>query len=176
MPLIKEFMPHVRTLGTVYVPAEVNMVMQLEVMKKAVQAAGLELKAVAANSPTEVGDAALALATSRVDAICQLPGNLTAQAFPSMVQAAQRAKLPMFVFQTSQIKAGAIGGLTRDYHENGRQSGLIAARVMRGERPGGIPFAGVSKTKLIVNADAARRLGMTIPPAVLKRADEVIGR
>src|SRR6185436_8469273 len=89
MPLIKEFMPHVRTLGTVYVPAEVNMVMQLEVMKKAVQAAGLELKAVAANSPTEVGDAALALATSRVDAICQLPGNLTAQAFPSMVQAAQ---------------------------------------------------------------------------------------
>jgi ABC-type uncharacterized transport system substrate-binding protein len=176
MPLIKEFLPHVRTLGTVYVPAEVNMVAQLEVMKKAVKAAGLELKAVAANSPTEVGDAALALAAQHVDAICQLPGNLTAQAFPSMVQAAQRARLPMFVFQTSQIKAGAIGGLTRDYHENGRASGHIAARVMRGEQPATIPFEGVSKTKLILNDAAARSLGLTIPPAVLKRADQVIGK
>ena len=176
MPLIKEFIPRVRTLGTVYVPAEVNMVMQLEVMKKAVAAAGLELKAVAANSPTEVGDAALALAAAHVDAICQLPGNLTAQAFPSIVQAAQRARLPMFVFQTSQIKAGAVGGFTRDYHENGRASGHIAARVMRGERPGGIPFEGVSKTKLVLNESAARSVGLTIPPAVAKRADQVIGK
>ena len=176
MPLIKEFLPRVRTLGTVYVPAEVNMVAQLEVMKKSVAAAGLELKAVAANSPTEVADAALALVGAHVDAICQLPGNLTAQAFPSIVAAAQRARLPMFVFQTSQIKAGAVGGLTRDYHENGRASGHIAARVMRGEQPGTIPFEGVSKTKLLINEGAARSLGLAIPPAVAKRADQVIGR
>ncbi len=176
MPLIKEVLPRVRTLGTVYVPAEVNMVAQLDVMKKSVAAAGLELKAVAANSPTEVADAALALAASHVDAICQLPGNLTAQAFPSIVQAAQRARLPMFVFQTSQIKAGAIGGLTRDYHENGRASGHIAARVMRGEPPAAIPFEGVSKTKLILNDGAARSLGLTLPPDLVKRADQVIGR
>ena len=176
MPLIKEFLPRVRTLGTIYVPAEINMVAQLEVMKKAVAAAGLELKAVAANSPTEVGDAALALAAAHVDAICQLPGNLTAQAFPSIVQAAQRARLPMFVFQTSQIKSGAVGGLTRDYHENGRASGHIAARVMRGERPAAIPFEGVSKTKLVINEGAVRSLGLTIPAGVLKRADQVIGR
>src|SRR6185436_2428017 len=176
MPLIKEFLPRVHTLGTVYVPAEVNMVAQLEVMKKSVAAAGMELKAVAANSPTEVADAALALVGAHVDAICQLPGNLTAQAFPSIVSAAQRARLPMFVFQTSQIKAGAVGGLTRDYHENGRASGHIAARVMRGEQPAGIPFEGVSKTKLVLNEGAARSLGLTIPPAVAKRADQVIGR
>ena len=176
MPLIKEFLPRVRTLGTVYVPAEVNMVMQMEVMKKAAAAAGLEVKAVAANSSTEVGEAAMALAASHVDAICQVPGNLTALAFPSMVQAAQRARLPMFVFQTSQIVAGAVGGLTRDYHENGRASGLIAARVMRGENPATIPFQGVSKTKLVLNQAAAGRLGMTIPPAVLKRADQVISK
>jgi len=82
----------------------------------------------------------------------------------------------MFVFQTSQIKAGAIGGLTRDYHENGRASGHIAARVMRGEQPAAIPFEGVSKTKLILNDVAVRSLGLTIPPAVLKRADQVIGK
>ena len=78
--------------------------------------------------------------------------------------------------QSSQFKAGAIGGLTRDYHENGRASGLMAARVMRGEQPGAIPFEGVSKTKLIINDAAVRALGLTIPAAVLKGADLVIGK
>ena len=176
MPLIKEILPRAHTLGTVYVPAEVNMVSQLEVMKRAVAAAGMELKPIAANSATEVGDATLALAAQQIDAICQLPGNLTAQAFPSMAQAAKRARLPMFVFQSSQVHAGAVAGMTRDYYDSGRESAHIAARVMRGEAPGRIPFVGFSKTKLIVNAGAARSLGLTVPPSLLSRADQVIGK
>jgi ABC-type uncharacterized transport system substrate-binding protein len=176
MPLIKEFTPKVRTLGTIYVPAEVNMVSQLAVMQKAVQEAGLELKPIAANSATEVGDAALALTAQRIDAFCLIPGNLTAQAFPSIAQVANRAKLPIYSFQTSQIQGGAVAGMTRDYYDSGREASHIAARVMRGEAPGSIPFVGFAKTKLIVNAGAARALGITPPPAVLKRADQVIGQ
>jgi ABC-type uncharacterized transport system substrate-binding protein len=176
MPLIKEFMPNVRTLGTIYVPAEINMVSQLAVMQEAAKAAGLELKPIAANSATEVGDAALALTAQHIDAFCLIPGNLTAQAFPSIAQVANRAKLPVFSFQTSQVHGGAIAGMTRDYYDSGRDAAHIAARVMRGESPGGIPFVGFAKTKLIVNAGAARALGITPPDAVLKRADQVIGR
>jgi ABC-type uncharacterized transport system substrate-binding protein len=176
MPLIKEFLPNVRTLGTIYVPAEINMVSQLAVMQKAAQAAGLELKPIAANTATEVGDAALALTTQRIDAFCLIPGNLTAQAFPSIAQAANRAKLPVFSFQTSQVQGGAIAGMTRDYYDSGRDAAHMAARVMRGEAPASIPFVGFAKTKLIVNAGAARTLGITPPAAVLKRADQVIGQ
>jgi ABC-type uncharacterized transport system substrate-binding protein len=176
LPLIKEFMPHVHTLGTVYVPAEVNMVSQLAVLQKAVAANGLELKTVAANSATEVGDAALALAASHVDAICQLPGNLTAQAFPSIAQAAKRAKLPIFSFQTSQVLSGAVAAVSRDYYDSGREAAHVAARVMRGESPAAIPFAGFSRTKLIVNVGAARELGLTPPAGVLQRADQVVGK
>jgi ABC-type uncharacterized transport system substrate-binding protein len=134
------------------------------------------LKAIAANSATEVGDAALALAASHVDVICQLPGNLTAQAFPSIAQAAKRARLPIFAFQSSQIFAGAIAGVTRDYYDSGREAAHMAARVMRGESPAGMPFVGFSKTKLIVNVATAKALGITTPPAVEKRADQVVGR
>jgi putative tryptophan/tyrosine transport system substrate-binding protein len=176
LPLIKEYMPHVRTLGTVYVPAEVNMVSQLAVLQKAVAAHGLELKPIAANSATEVGDAALALAAAHVDAICQLPGNLTAQAFPSIAQAAKRARLPIFSFQTSQVLAGAVAGVTRDYYDSGREAAHIAARVMRGESPATIPFVGFSKTKLVVNIEAAQAAGLKTPAAVVQRADQVAGR
>ena len=49
-----------------------------------------------ANATNEVGDAALALVAAQVDAICQLPGNLTVAAFPNIAQVAQRARVPDF--------------------------------------------------------------------------------
>jgi ABC-type uncharacterized transport system substrate-binding protein len=176
MPLIRQIRPRTKRLGTIYVPAEVNMVSQLVVMQKAARSAGLELKAIAANSAPEVQDAALALIADQVDAICQLPGNLTAAAFPSIAQVARRAHVPMFVFQSSQARAGAVVAVARDYYESGRAAGKMAARVMRGESPARIPFVGFAGTKLLINAAAAKELALTVPPSLLARADEVIGR
>ncbi len=176
MPLLRQVAPRARVLGTVYVPAEINMVTQLAVMERAVREAGLEVKSIAANSAAEVQEAAFALIANHVDAICQLPGNLTAAAFPSIAQAARRARVPMFVYQSSQGRAGAVLAVARDYYESGREAGKVAARVMRGESPGAIPFVGFGGTKLLVNLDAAREAGLTIPPAILEKADEVIGR
>jgi putative ABC transport system substrate-binding protein len=176
MPFLRQVLPRARVLGTVYVPAEVNMVAEMEVMRAAVSAAGLELRAVAANSAPEVQDAALALVTAGVDAICQIPGNLTAAAFPSIADVARRSHTPVFAYQTSQVRAGATLALARDYYENGHAAGQMAARVMRGESPASIPFAGLSGSKLVVNAAAAREIGVVIPAAILDKADEVIGQ
>ncbi len=174
--IIRSLAPKAHVLGTIYVPAEVNMVSQLAVMQKAMRAAGYELKAVAANSPSEVGEAALALVASHIDAFSLIPGNLTAAAFPGIARAAQRGHVPMFVYQGSQVRAGALAGLSRDYYDSGRLAAEVAARVMRGESPASIPFAGFAKTKLLFNVGAARDLGVTIPADLLKRADEVVGR
>ena len=174
--LIRSYLPKVRVLGTVYVPAEVNMVTQLEVMSKAMREAGIELKVVAANSASEVRDAALALLAGHVDAICQLPGNLTAAAFPSIAQVAKQARVPVFVFQGSQVRHGAVAGLARDYYDSGREAATLVARVMRGESPASIPFVGIGKTKLIVNPAAARDAGLKTPAATLAKADEVVGK
>jgi putative ABC transport system substrate-binding protein len=57
----------------------------------------------------------------------------------------------------------------------GREAALLAIRVMRGESPAKMPFVPVRKTRLIVNRTAARVCGLTLPPAVLQRAQEVIG-
>ena len=173
---IRRVLPKARVLGTVYVPAEVNMVSQRAVLLKAAQKAGFEIRAMAANSTSEVGDAALALTTSRIDAFCQIPGNLTAAAFPSIAQAANRARLPVFVFQTSQARGGALLAVARDYHDSGREAGTIAARVMRGESPARIPLAAFAKTRLVVNLDAARRLGIVVPADLVAQAQEVVGK
>jgi ABC-type uncharacterized transport system substrate-binding protein len=176
VPLMRSYLPHVRVVGTVYVPAEVNMVSQRDVMAKVLRESGIELKAVAANSSSEVGDAALALISSQVDAICQLPGNLTVAAFPSIAEAARRARVPVFGFQSSQARGGAVAVLARDYYDSGRAAAKMAARVMLGESPATMPFVGFSETTLRLNKVAARELGLTTPPTALAKAHEVIDR
>jgi ABC-type uncharacterized transport system substrate-binding protein len=176
LALIRRYVPKAHTLGTVYVPAEVNMVSQLAAMTTIARAAGMEVKAIAANSTAEVGEAALALTAAHVDVICQLPGNLTAAAFPSLAQASRRARVPIFGFQSSAAHGGAVLAVARDYYDSGREAAQLAARVMRGESPAGMPFSGFAKTTLIVNVGAAREMGLATPPDLLQQAGQVLGK
>ena len=174
LPILRSYLPNAHILGTVYVPAEVNMVSQLKVMQRVVQAAGMELKVMAANSSAEVGDAALALVASHVDAICQLPGNLTAAAFPSIALVSRQSRVPVFAFQSSQVRAGAVLAVARDYHASGVEAAKLAARVMRGESTAAIPLVSFSHTRLVINPSVTRALGLNPPRAILDKADEIV--
>jgi len=176
LALVREFFPSIQSLGTLFIPSEVNSVFHKDQLAKEARQVGIAVTAVAASTSAEVPDAALSLCSRQIDALCQIPGNLTAASFPSIAQAARRTKLPIFAFQSSQAHAGAIVVLARDYADGGREAGLLAARIMRGENPAAIPFQGVKKTRLIVNLEAARSLGLALPPALIKQAEEVIGQ
>jgi len=176
LALVREFFPSIQSLGTLFIPSEVNSVFHKDQLAKEARQVGIAVTAVAASTSAEVPDAALSLCSRQIDALCQIPGNLTAASFPSIAQAARRTKLPIFAFQSSQAHAGAIVVLARDYADGGREAGLLAARIMRGETPAAIPFQGVKKTRLIVNLEAARSLGLALPPALIKQAEEVIGQ
>ena len=168
--LIREVLPQARVLGTLYVPAEVNTVYHRDRFNDAARKAGFEYVTVAANTASEVGDAALSLASRKIDAICQLPGNLTASAFPTIAEAARRARLPLFGFQTSAAESGAHLVVARDYRDAGAAAARLAVRIMRGESPASIPFEPASDTKLIANVKAANAIGLRIPETVLARA------
>jgi ABC-type uncharacterized transport system substrate-binding protein len=172
--LIREMLPNVRRIGTLFVPAEVNMVFNREKLESAAKHAGIEVVAIGVATSSEIPDAALALMGRRIDAVCQISGNLTAAAFAGIAQAAKRARVPVFAYQKAQAHEGAAVVLARDYYDAGREAGAIAARVIRGESPAKIPFLEFSKTRLVLNREAARTVGLTLPPSVLQRAVEVI--
>ena len=169
--LLRECLPGVKRVGTLFVPAEVNMVYNKDKLTEEAKKAGIEVVPMAVSTSSEVSDAALALVGKGIDAVCQIAGNLTASSFSGIAQAARKGKLPVFAFQKVQAKEGAMVVLARDYHDAGRESGMLAARVMRGENPVRIPFQSFTKTKLIVNPQAARAVGVTLPQSLLKRAD-----
>ena len=88
--------------------------------------------------------------------------------------AAQRARLPVITYSPATAPMGPLIIVGRDYYDNGFESGLLAARVLRGERPADIPFVSVAKINIIINLKAAESFGIRIPPDLVAKATKVI--
>jgi ABC-type uncharacterized transport system substrate-binding protein len=174
--ILRECLPAARRVGTIFVPSEVNTVFNKDQLVLAARKMGIEVVAVPASTSAELPDAALAMCSMKIDAVCQVAGNLTATGFISIAKAARGARLPAFGFMSSQAAQGAVVVVARDYYDGGRETAQLAARVIRGESPASIPLQPLTKTKTIVNLAAARAVGLVIPESVLKKADKVIDK
>jgi ABC-type uncharacterized transport system substrate-binding protein len=173
--LVRQVLPQARRIGTLFAPAEVNSVVNKDLMVNAAKRHNLDVVALPVNTSTDIPDATLSLLAEHVDLICQGGSNLTASAFASITRPATRVRVPVFGYLTSDFGNGAVVVLARDYYDGGREAGSMAARIMRGEQPVKIPFKPLTATQLLVNLDVARQIGVTIPSALVARAVKVIG-
>ncbi len=172
--LVREYFPAARRIGTLFVPGEVNSVRYKEELVKAAKKSGLSVETVGIATTAEVTDAALALANRRVDIITQISDNTTGSAIPAIAEAARKARIPLFGFVSGTVKGGAAVVMARDYEEGGRLGARLAARIMKGENPAAIPFTPLTRTAIIVSPKNAASFGMSIPPALMKRADKIV--
>jgi ABC-type uncharacterized transport system substrate-binding protein len=174
LPIIRQLMPNARRMGALFAPAEVNSVYCHQLLVDAAKEAGYELSSLGINSPSEAPDATQSLCDQRIDLFCLPNSNLAGSSYPTISQAAARAKIPVFGFHGAMISQGAVAVLTRDYYDMGLDSGQMAARVIRGESPALMPLLQCIKSKLLVNSGAARAYGINLPEAFLKSADKVV--
>lgn len=174
--LIPKVMPSARRIGLLYCPNEVNSSFNYDLCLKAARAARYETESIGVNTASEVADAALALCGKSIDLICLPTANLTASTFPSISQAAQRSKVPIFAFLGGLADQGASLCVARDYYDMGLDAGKLAARVMRGESPAGIPLQPATQSKLTLNPDAARHCGLLFSDELRKSAARIVGK
>jgi len=172
--MVREHLPQVRRIGTLFVPSEINSVRYKDELEKAAIRHGLTLEAVGVATTAEVADATMALAGKGVGAVTQISDNTTGSAVPAIAEACRKARVPLFGFVSGTIKAGAAVVVARDYQEGGRDAARIVARIMKGESPAGIPFVPLSRTMIVVSPKNAGLFGMQVPEALLKRADKVV--
>lgn len=173
--VLSECFPDVRRIGTIFSPAEINSVLYKDALKEVASKRGIDFIAEAANTSSEVMDAALSLCSKRIDAICQISDNLTGTAFAGIAEVTRKMRVPLFAFDSHQVEGGgAVIAVARDYEQSGRDAAALAARIMRGENPANIPFQLVSRTNTVVNLNTAKILGLKIPTSLIEQADEVI--
>ncbi|HEX9046070.1 MAG TPA: ABC transporter substrate-binding protein [Verrucomicrobiae bacterium] len=171
--LLRTYFPQIKSVGTVYCPAEVNSVANKDCFIREATRRGLTVETVPANTPSELADAAMALCSRRLDAVAQVIDNLSVAGFPAISRAAAQTRLPVFSCQGASVKQGAAVAVARDYYIAGRETAFKAAQIMRGESPARIPFSPPSQTQVLVNPRNAQAAGLVIPAELMRQAQTV---
>ncbi|MBB2972495.1 ABC transporter substrate-binding protein [Mesorhizobium sp. RMAD-H1] len=171
--LIKEILPNAKTIGFLYNSGETNSVSLLAALKEAAEKAGLTVVESTATRSADVQGAARAL-VGRADIIYVPTDNTIVSALEGAVAVAEENKIPLFTADTDSVNRGAIAALGFNYHDVGKQTGAVVARILNGEKPGDIPVKVAAGTDLVVNLVAAKKMGVELPQALVDRATKVI--
>ena len=173
MGLIADFLPRGKKVGVIYNAGESNSVSNVKRFKESAQKRGWEVVEATVTSSNEVQTASRTF-VGKVDAVYMPQDNTVVSALEALIKTCRDNKLPLFVGDTESVKRGAIATIGNDQYDTGRQAGEMLARVLKGEKPGDIKPEVVRKRVLIVNVKAAQEMGVTVPRAVLDKAQEVI--
>lgn len=92
----------------------------------------------------------------------------------AIVAAATTAKLPAIYGHRQYVEAGGLMSYSSNIEETWRRAGGYIDRILKGARPGDLPIQQPTKIELIINLKTAKALGLTVPPSILLRTDEVI--
>ncbi len=172
LDLIKEMTPAAQRVGVPYNPGEANAVVLVEMLQQMAPSRGMEIVTASAPSTNDVLSAARSL-VGKVDVIYVPTDNTIVSALESVIKVGIDAKIPVYAGDTDSVPRGAMAAVGFNYYDVGRQTGSIIVRIFGGEKPGNIPVEGVSKTELYVNPGSAKKMGVSISDAIIKRAKKV---
>jgi putative ABC transport system substrate-binding protein len=172
--LFKEIMPGLKRMGFVYNPKEENAVASLAQAREAGAALGIEIVEATVTGPSGVPAAAESL-VGRVDAVYLAIDNTVASAFDELLRVCSENGIPIFATAVEFVDKGAVAALSIDSYQEGRRAGVMAREILEGKDPGKMPVETYGDLVTRVNLDSARKVGLTVPESVIKKADTVIG-
>src|SRR5262249_49504347 len=135
---------------------------------------GLQLYGTDVRRGTDLEAAFAALTKAHVNSVMVFADFIFADHAPALVRLATSHRLPQIGWSSALPRAGALISYGADNPDVQRQAASFVAKILKGASPGELPVEQATKFKLVINLKTAKALGVTIPPAVLVRADEVI--
>lgn len=170
LDLLLQLVPDAKTIGTVYCSSEVNSQLQVDMLKKAAAAKGIEVKEATVSTVNDIQQAARSL-VGEVEAIYVPTDNVLASAMPTLAIITQEAKLPVICGEGGMVKSGGLATLGIDYYKLGVQTGEMAADILSGKsKPADMAIQSQKEFTVIINKKYADAIGMEIPAKVLKDA------
>ena len=140
----------------------------------AARAIGLQIQVLNASTSREIDAAFAALARERPDALLVGGDLLFTTRRVQMSLQAMRHAIPATYSARENVEAGGLMSYGSNLTDALRQVGVYTGRILKGAKPADLPVVQASKFELVINAQTARMLGLTVPPTMLATADEVI--
>jgi putative tryptophan/tyrosine transport system substrate-binding protein len=175
LELLREVVPRAIRVAVLVNPANPSITeTTLEELEPASRAMGLQIQVLKASTSREINEAFATFLHERPDALFVALDAFFNSRRVQLVNLASRYTMPAtFVFREF-VEAGGLMSYGPDIVDAYRQMGIYVGRILRGAKPVDLPVVQASKYELVINAETARMLGLTVPPSLLSTADEVI--
>ncbi|MGA8887667.1 MAG: ABC transporter substrate-binding protein, partial [Pseudolabrys sp.] len=174
LELLKEIAPGVTRVAVLRYAATPSGVGQFGIIQSVAPSLRVEVTPVNMRDAPEIERAAAAFARAPNGGLIVTASPLAQRHRDVIVALAARHKLPAVYFERSFVAAGGLISYGADQIDQFRRAAGYVDRILKGEKPADLPVQAATKYQLVINLKTAKALGLTIPPSVLARADEVI--
>jgi putative ABC transport system substrate-binding protein len=171
--MYSKFIPKAKKWGTIYDAGDHRSLVYVKEMRQAAKKRKVELIEVNISGSDEALPAAQLL-VGKVQSIYITYDHVALSSFEPIVRVCNQKKIPLFGGDFNSVTKGAMAAYGWDYFQIGHSAGKKAVRILKGEKPGDIPWELGEKLLLTINEKAARAQGAIISPELLKKADRVI--
>ena len=174
LEMLKEVAPGVSRVAVLWNPTNGGNAPQLRAGEQAARALGVQLQPVEARSPADIERGFGAMTRGRAGALIVLVDILFRNQRFRIAELASAHRLPAVYGLTEEAEAGGLMAYAPSFVDQYRRAAVYVDKILKGAKPSDLPIEQPTKFELVINLKAARALGLTIPPALLDRADEVI--
>jgi ABC-type uncharacterized transport system substrate-binding protein len=174
--ILSELAPSAVLIGALVDPESLGATANSRIaeLEEAGRAIGRRLVMLKASTDADIDVAFETFIQQRVQALLVAPGPLFVTRMDRLVAFAGRHSLPAMYSRRELVDAGGLVSYASSTAEGYRQIGIYAGRVLKGEKPSDLPVVQPTRFELVINLKTAKALGLTVPPTLLARADEVI--
>jgi putative tryptophan/tyrosine transport system substrate-binding protein len=174
LQLLKEVVPKATRVAAIWNGSNVAAARYLTETRAAARSLGLEVESFEVRTPADLDAVFEAVLTARPSAFMTLPDGMLLANRTRMIEFGTRSRLPALFPDSEFATAGGLIAYGPSLAANFRRAAGYVDRILKGAKPADLPSEQPTKFELIINLKTAQALGLTIPPSLLLRADQVI--
>jgi putative ABC transport system substrate-binding protein len=174
LQLLKEAVPNVSRVAVLWDPAEPGRRAQATAMESAGRGSGLQVALFEVRRPTDLDNVFAAMTRQAVGAVLVGASTMTFARRARLADLALRNQLPTMCLPSFSVEAGCLMSYDAQFADLYRRAAAYVDKILKGAKPADLPIEQPTKFELAINMKTAKALGLTIPPSLLARADQVI--
>jgi putative ABC transport system substrate-binding protein len=174
LEVLRDTFPSLRKIAMLWNADDLGMTMRFKSAETAARTLGFDIQPLGVREPEDFAAAFSAMVRDRPDAILMVTDALTALNRKRVFEFAAQQKLPAIYEYDFLVRDGGLMSYGPDMREVYDRAADLADRILKGARPADLPFEQPTHLRLAINKKTLESLGLTIPAAMLMRADEVV--
>lgn len=174
LELLKELLPNLSRVGVLGNATNPYSAIAMKHAQRGAPSLGLTLEFVAVRGVHDLDEAFSSLTRQRPEAILVIADQLLLTQRARIADYMIRSRLPSAYTYREHVEAGGLFSYSTNYYESFRRASTFVDKILKGAKPGDLPIEQTDRFELVINFKSAKALGLTVPPSMLLRVDQVI--